>query len=191
MKMKAQPRIIKMDKPLHRSVVISFMERLPSSAGADFIWDFLVFQFYTYSQQNHDRRPMPSWFLGKEAWNRWLEHSEEAHWHSKQWASERKLVNPVLCKKYKKIEDSVFLKEKLKMSRISGPNYCFMKFDNPYDPDDDICFSCPFKKDCEVLCKKTKTGSTIMEEINNNLSDNIVSHVRIMDSVLGEEEYEE
>ena len=75
MRMKEQPRTLKMNKPLHRSAVVSFMETLPPTAGADFIWNFLLFQFYVFVGQDHERKPMPSWFMGKEAWRRWSEYS--------------------------------------------------------------------------------------------------------------------
>ena len=55
MRMKEQPRTLKMNKPLHRSAVVSFMETLPPTAGADFIWNFLLFQFYVFVGQDHER----------------------------------------------------------------------------------------------------------------------------------------
>ena len=97
---KIQPRTIKMNKPLHRSTVVSFLGSLPPSAGADFIWDFLLFQFHVYSYQEHELKPMPSWFMGKEAWKRWKEYSEEAKWHAKEWAREKGLKNPVASTNY-------------------------------------------------------------------------------------------
>lgn len=163
---RVQPRMIKMDKPSHRSSVVSFMTNLPPSAGAQFVWDFLVFQFYIYTQQNHERRPLPTWFIGKESWVRWSETSDEYKWHAKQWAQERGLVNPVINNKYALIPKDVFEKEKLRMSRISGPNFCFAKFgQSAYDEDSDTCFLCPFKKDCEALITKLLTGETFYESV--------------------------
>lgn len=162
---KVQPRTIKMNKPLHRSTVVSFLGSLPPSAGADFIWDFLLFQFHVYSYQEHELKPMPSWFMGKEAWKRWKEYSEEAKWHAKEWAREKGLKNPVASTNYQPVSDDVFRRERLRMSRISGPNFCAAKFgDNPYNPDDDICYSCPFKKDCEMLFVKDKSGKNLYQK---------------------------
>lgn len=167
-KSKKQPRTIKLDKPLHRSAVVSFLGMLPPTAGADFIWDFLVFQFYIFSTQEHANKPMPSWFMGKEAWNRWNTYSDEAKWHSKKWASENKLFNPIKLREFKDIEKDVFRRERLRMSRISGPNFCQAKYGNyPYNPDDRMCFTCPFKRDCELLFgEKDSTGKNLFERVS-------------------------
>lgn len=164
---KVQPRTIKMNKPLHCSMVISFLEMLPPSAGADFIWDFLLFQFNVYASQEHGLKPMPGWFMGKEAWKRWREYSEEAKWHAKEWAREKGLKNPVSRTEYEPVSQEVFRKERLKMSRISGPNFCAAKFgDNPYNEEDDICFTCPFKKDCEMLFTSDKNGKNLYQKVS-------------------------
>lgn len=166
MKVKKQPRTLKMDKPLHRSAVVSFLESLPSTAGADFIWNFLVFQFYVFSEQDHKQKPMLSWFMGKEAWRRWNDYSDEAKWHSRDWARENGFRNPVISQNYTHISEEVFRKEKLRMSRISGPNFCIAKFgEDSYHSDDEICFSCPFKKDCEILFSRCKDGKTLLKNI--------------------------
>ena len=64
---KKMPCSVKMEKPRHKTVVFSFIEKLPPDSGVDFIWEFLLFQFYFYSTQVHERRPLPGWFIGKEA----------------------------------------------------------------------------------------------------------------------------
>lgn len=167
---KVQPRTIKMNKPLHRSTVVSFLGSLPPSAGADFIWDFLLFQFHVYSSQEHELKPMPSWFMGKEAWKRWKEYSGEAKWHAKEWAREKGLKNPVASTNYQPVSDDVFRRERLRMSRISGPNFCAAKFgDNPYNPKDEICYTCPFEKDCKMLFgTKDASGKSLYEQISES-----------------------
>ena len=78
LRVKAQPRTLKMYSQRHRNSVVAFMEKLPPSAGADFIWEFFVFQFYIYQDQDQILRPMPVWFMGDEAWRRWREYDEGA-----------------------------------------------------------------------------------------------------------------
>lgn len=170
MRMKEQPRTLKMNKPLHRSAVVSFMETLPPTAGADFIWNFLLFQFYVFVGQDHERKPMPSWFMGKEAWRRWNEYSDEAKWHARDWAREKKLVNPVKTNTYEAVSDDVFRRERLRMSRISGPNFCEAKFgSSPYNHKDEICYTCPFEKDCKMLFgTKDSSGKSLYEQISES-----------------------
>lgn len=163
------PCSVKMNKPRHRTVVISFLEKLPPSAGADFIWDFLTFQFYIYSQQVHDRRPMPSWFIGKEAWIRWRDYEEGSRWHAREWVSLRKLKNPVKLETFTSVSKKALRDERLRMSRISGPNFCGMKYgENPFDKTDIMCIKCPFYKDCETLFgTPNEDGKNLFQEIQN------------------------
>ena len=58
---------------------------------------------FDYVGQDHERKPMPSWFMGKEAWRRWNEYSDEAKWHARDWAREKKLVNPVKTNTYEAV----------------------------------------------------------------------------------------
>lgn len=83
-----------------------------------------MFQFYIYQDQDQILRPMPVWFMGDEAWRRWREYDEGARWHAKQWASEKHLENPVKSKSYKSVSEDTLRKERYRMSRISGANYC-------------------------------------------------------------------
>ena len=159
-----------MEKPLHRSTIVSFLSSLPASAGANFIWDFLLFQFYIYSRQEHERKPMPSWFMGKEAWSRWFEYSDEAKWHAKEWAREKNLMNPIISSEYKIVSENSLRKEKLRMSRIAGPNFCIAKFgEEAYNPENDICFSCPFLSECEILFSKNTSGKSLYQELSSSI----------------------
>lgn len=169
LRVKPQPRTLKMYSQRHRNAVVAFMEKLPPSAGADFIWDFLVFQFYTYQSQDQILKPMPVWFMGDEAWRRWNQYDEGARWHAKQWASEKQLANPVKAKSYKPINEDALRKERYRMSRISGANYCGAKYgDSPYDPEDEICATCPFEKDCWVLYGSTnENGENLFQALQN------------------------
>lgn len=149
---KKMPCSVKMEKPRHKTVVFSFIEKLPPDSGVDFIWEFLLFQFYFYSTQVHERRPLPGWFIGKEAWKRWNEYDEGSHYHVHEWARERGLKNPVKSREFINVTEDSLRKERLRMSRISGPNFCGMKYgDAPYDPKDEMCITCPFKNDCRVI----------------------------------------
>lgn len=150
-----QPRIMKMYLPTHREAVINFMINLPPNAGADFIWEFMLFQFYIYANQDQFVRPMPVWFIGKAAWERWENYDEGAKWHVRQWANERRFANPVKTKNFLPLTDEVLRKERYRMSRISGPNFCGAKYgENPYNSEDMMCINCPFKKDCKILYGK-------------------------------------
>lgn len=148
---KKMPRSIKWEKPSHRKTVISFIESLPDTAGVQFIWDFLVFQFYIYNFQDQKLRPLPVWFMGKEAWERWKSYDSGARYHALEWAKEHHIENPLRNVNYKNVAQSVLEAERLRMSRISGPNYCGLKYDNPYDGSSRMCMSCPFVWDCDTL----------------------------------------
>lgn len=163
------PCSVKMDKPKHRAAVVSFLEKLPSSAGVDFIWEFLILQFYTYSTQVHDRRPLPVWFIGVEAWIRWRDYDEGAKWHAHEWAVSRKLENPVKSKTFIPVSEDALRRERLRMSRISGPNFCGMKYgDNPYNSEDIMCIKCPFTKDCEALYgHPDKKGKNLFQQLQS------------------------
>lgn len=170
-KSKNPPRTIKVGKSVHKKAVEGFIDSLPPDSGVMFIWDFLVFQFYIYSTQIHERRPMPSWFMGREAWKRWNEYDEGARWHSQEWVRENKLVNPVLENKFKKVSDDVLNKERLRMSRISGPNFCFMKYgEEVFSDRDEICITCPFFSDCEILTKNI-SGVSIFQEVEESIKN--------------------
>lgn len=170
-KSKNPPRTIKVSKPIHRKAVEGFIDSLPSNSGVMFIWDFLTFQFYIYSTQNHERRPMPVWFMGKEAWKRWNEYDEGARWHAQEWVRENKLSNPVLENKFKKVPDDVLKKERLRMSRISGPNFCFMKYgEGVFSNKDEICVTCPFFNDCEMLTKEI-SGVSVLKEAEESIKN--------------------
>lgn len=169
LRQKAQPRTLKMYDKKHRASVVSFMAKLPPSAGADFIWEFLLFQFYTYSRQDQELRPMPNWFMGDEAWRRWREYDEGMKWHAQQWAAEKKLENPVKAKTYKPVSEDTLRKERYRMSRISGPNFCGAKYgDSPYNPKDAMCVTCPFEKDCAVLYgEKDSEGRNLYQTLQD------------------------
>lgn len=157
------------------------MEKLPPSAGADFIWEFFVFQFYIYQDQDQILRPMPVWFMGDEAWRRWREYDEGARWHAKQWASEKHLENPVKSKSYKSVSEDTLRKERYRMSRISGANYCGAKYgDSPYDSTDVMCTTCPFEKDCIVLYgDKNKDGKNLFQALQDiPVTENEGKHLR-------------
>ena len=76
-----RPHQYKPDKPVHRKALDGFVKSLPDSAGFDFIWRFLTYQFYIFEGQNHERRPLMQWFLGKEAWRRWNDYDEGMKYH--------------------------------------------------------------------------------------------------------------
>lgn len=154
-RVKPQPKMIKLYLQAHRDALINFMIKLPPSAGADFVWEFMLFQFYIYSSQNQALRPLPVWFMGKAAWERWETYDEGAKWHVQKWAAERHFLNPVKPNKFVNVAEEVLRKERYRMSRISGPNFCGAKYgDEPYDASDVMCLQCPFKKDCELLYTK-------------------------------------
>lgn len=181
LRVKAQPRTLKMYSQRHRNSVVAFMEKLPPSAGADFIWEFFVFQFYIYQDQDQILRPMPVWFMGDEAWRRWREYDEGARWHAKQWASEKHLENPVKSKSYKSVSEDTLRKERYRMSRISGANYCGAKYgDSPYDSTDVMCTTCPFEKDCIVLYgDKNKDGKNLFQALQDiPVTENDGKHLR-------------
>lgn len=162
-----QPHSLKFHKPLHRAAVVSFLEQLPPTAGADFIWNFLLLQFYTYHFQEQERRPTPQWFLGKEAWKRWNEYAEGVLFYAHEWARTRGYKNPVLLNSFKPVSKDIFERERLKMSRISGPNFCVAKYgDSPYEPDNGICRGCSFEKDCIVLFSMSE-GSSLFQKLKS------------------------
>lgn len=164
-----QPRMIKLYSQTHRNSVVSFMEKLPPSAGADFIWEFLLFQFYVYSTQDQELRPLPVWFMGKEAWRRWREYDDGARWHTHQWAAEKHLENPVKSKNYRNVEEDVLRNERLRMSRISGANFCVAKYgETPYNSADEICNTCPFEKGCITLFGDTdQKGKNLFQTLQD------------------------
>ena len=174
------PRTIKMDKPRHRDAVISFLQSIPPTGGVDFVWEFLTFQFYVYAHQDHQLRPMPVWFMGKEAWRRWAEYDDGIKFYVHKWVTERSLKNPVKSDTYKPVSAEILRKERDRMSRITGPNFCQAKYgSNPYNPDDVMCNECPFKKDCELLfATRNKLGESLFEEVEKSYSpiiDNCVN----------------
>ena len=167
LKVKDMPCSVKLWKPKHREAIVSFLEKLPPSAGVDFIWEFLVFQFYVYSEQKHNRRPLPVWFIGAEAWERWASYNRGANYHAQQWAVQRKLENPVKMKSYTPVREEALRRERYRMSRISGPNFCGAKYgDYPYDEEDLMCIRCPFKKECEVLFLPDSDGVNLFQKVN-------------------------
>lgn len=150
-----RPHQYKPDKPVHRKALDGFVNSLPDSAGFDFIWRFLTYQFYIFEGQNHERRPLMQWFLGKEAWRRWNDYDEGMKYHVEQWCVEKALTNPVVEQKYSPLSANAFDKERLAMSRISGPNYCSLKVgENFYTPNQGVCIDCPF----DELCKELSYG---------------------------------
>ena len=164
---KERPRSIKWDKPSYRQAVASFIERLPDTAGYQFIWDFLVFQFFIYDSQTHNQRPMLMWFIGQEAWNRWQSYKEEAKYLSREWAYFIGAKNPIQDNEFRILGDGIQREERLKYSRISGPNFCEAKYGpNPYTPDDfELCGKCPFCKDCEILFEEDSDGKTTLQRV--------------------------
>lgn len=150
-----RPHQYKPDKPVHRKALDGFVKSLPDSAGFDFIWRFLTYQFYIYDRQDHERRPLVQWFLGKEAWRRWNEYDEGMKYHVEQWCIEHSLTNPIVGDTYTKLGNSLFEEERLRMSRISGPNYCSLKIGSDfYTPRQGACLDCPF----DELCKELSYG---------------------------------
>lgn len=138
-------------KESHSKNVERFCNRLPEDAGADFIWNFIVYQFYLYENQNHTVRPTISWFLGKEAFERWRQASEEAKWYAREWCYSLGFRNPVLKMSYTGVTEDEIERERYRMSRISGPNYCGLKFSSPFTPNQGCCAGCPFATDCNIL----------------------------------------
>lgn len=154
------PHIYKPDKPVHRMALDKFVANLPPSAGFDFLWNFLTYQFYLYHRQAHARRPLISWFLGKEAWRRWEDFDEGYGFYVSEWLRSRGLHNPVVDNKFVKINRGFFEKERYEMSRRTGPNYCFMKIGNrAYTPGEGVCIDCPFTEDCSILCDEVRKGN--------------------------------
>lgn len=150
-----RPHQYKPDKPVHRKALDGFVKSLPDSAGFDFIWKFLTYQFYIYDGQEHERRPLIQWFLGKEAWRRWNDYDEGMKHYVEQWCVEKGLTNPVVENTYTKLGDDLFDEERMKMSRISGPNYCSLKLGKDfYTSGQGVCVDCPF----DELCKELSYG---------------------------------
>lgn len=143
------PHCFKYEK--HSGCVERFCALLPADAGADFIYEFAVYQFYMYQTQNHGRRPTVTWFFGREALRRWREASEESKWYAREWGIRLGFENPAIKRTVYHVTDGEIEKERYRMSRISGPNYCCLKFSNPYTPDEGCCAGCPFTNDCNVL----------------------------------------
>ena len=154
-----RPHFYKPDKPVHRKALDGFVKNLPESAGFDFIWKFLSYQFYIYAGQNHERRPLLAWFVGKEALRRWREYDDGMKYHVEQWCVEKGLTNPVVENTYTKLGDDLFDEERMRMSRISGPNYCSLKVDGiPYMPGQGVCLDCPFDELCKELWYGVEEG---------------------------------
>ena len=151
-----RPHQYKADKPVHRKALDGFVKSLPESAGFDFIWKFLTYQFYIYEGQEHERRPLIQWFLGKEAWRRWYDYDEGMKYHVEQWCVEKSLTNPIVDqRKFIPLSTDTFDRERFTMSRISGPNYCSLKVGKDfYTPGEGVCVDCPF----DELCKELSYG---------------------------------
>ena len=183
---KEQPRSIKWHKPSYRQAVASFINRLPQTAGHQFIWDFLVFQFYIYDSQTHNQRPMLMWFIGNEAWNRWESYKEESRYFAREWAYLIGAKNPIQNNDYKVVVDEEQRKERLIYSRISGPNFCVAKYgENPYLKDDfEMCGCCPFKRDCEILFEVDDRGVTVLQRVQDSPVKNDTG-VNIIDGSYG------
>lgn len=151
---KNQPRTLKPNNISHEKTLSKFYELLPENAGVDFLWDFLVFQFYVYQGQKHERKPNPNWFMGQEAFRRWYEYEGGARFYAKTWAAEKGLKNPLKKGEYRPVSEDSLKAERRRMSRISGANFCMMKYgNNCCDPESDICFDCPYLDDCLVIMK--------------------------------------
>lgn len=175
-KLKKQPRTIKLFKPAHEKAVKTYINNLPSTAGADFIWEFFLFQFYTFNFQDQSRKPMPSWFMGKESWNRWRGYTKGARYYVHGWARENKLENPAKSRKFKPVSEDVFMRERKRMSRLAGADFCAPKYgDNPYDPTDEMCYTCPFKSSCEVLFGGE--GETVYKTALTKIKEPVASRV--------------
>lgn len=185
-KVKKQPRTLKMEKPLHQRTVASFIELLPATAGVDFVWDFLVFQFYIFAFQEQKVRVMPAWFMGQEALRRWNEYDDGARWHSKEWAQSLHLENPIQLNQYEGLSDEALKRERFRMSRISGPNFCELKYGSQcYEPESDVCEGCPFEKGCRVLFgKPEKGGENLFQQIDRTAKEEpiIMTHVNVLNS---------
>lgn len=174
-RMRIPPRPINMNTNQHQTWVKRFIEAMPPSAGVDFIWDFLLFQFYTYSYQTHKIEPNPSWFLGKEAWRRYYEYEDGNFYFSRKWGSEHKYTCPVKSQNYTPISKDALEAERLRMSRISGPNYCVAKYgEGAYDEDSEMCVKCPHEKTCYTLFRNDGALYRKLEELPDN-----VCHVKL------------
>lgn len=160
-----RPHQYKPDKPVHRKALDGFVKSLPDSAGFDFIWKFLTYQFYIYDGQNQERRPLVQWFLGKEAWRRWNEYDEGMKYHVEQWCTERSLSNPILSQgKFIPLSSDIFDRERVVMSRSGGPVYCSMKVEDPYTPGRGICKDCPYDNVCSELWNQREGSVVVVEE---------------------------
>lgn len=185
-KVKKQPRTLKMDKPLHQRTVASFIDLLPPTAGAEYVWDFLVFQFYIFAFQEQRQKVMPSWFMGQEAMRRWNEYDEGSRWHAKEWAQSIHLENPLKLSRYETLEEDVLLRERVRMSRISGPNFCELKYGSQcYDPKSTVCEGCPFERDCAVLFgTPDENGENLFQKIDRTSQEEpmLGTHVNLLNS---------
>lgn len=185
-KVKKQPRTLKMDRPLHRKAVASFIELLPPTAGIEYLWDFFVFQFYVFAFQEQKIKVTPLWFMGKEALRRWEEYDGGARWHAREWAQSLRLENPVKFSRYEALTDDILLKERMRMSRISGPNFCELKYGPAcYDPASSVCEGCPFEKDCMVLFgRKDANGENLFQRLDRTAQGqpSLVTHVNLLNS---------
>lgn len=156
------PHSYKPDKPIHRMAVDKFVSNLPISAGFDFLWNYLTFQFYLYSNQVHQRRPLISWFVGKESWRRWKDFENGYSYYVSEWVRSLGLKNPVIEKKFVGLNSEFFDRERLEMSRRSGPNYCFIKVgEDAFTPGQGACIDCPFEEDCSILADYGKSDRNL------------------------------
>lgn len=147
-----RPHQYKPDKPTYRKALEEFVDSLPESAGFEFLWDFLSYQFYIFSYENHARRPQMAWFIGKQAWKRWYDYDEGAKYHAKEWCAARGLSNPIIKEVFVPLGKNVFDAERMQMSRRVGPDYCRRKVaDNPYTYNSGVCAGCPFDELCHEL----------------------------------------
>lgn len=173
-RMRVQPRSINMKTQQHQKWVKKFIAKLPPSAGADFIWDFLLFQFYMYARQTHKQPPLCSWFLMQEAWRRYEEYEEGAFYYSRLWGSEQKFSCPVKSHTYTPVKQEVLDKERLRMSRISGPNFCVAKYgEKAYVEGSEMCDKCPFEKTCYTLFCNEGNLYHKLEQLPNDVSGNV------------------
>lgn len=185
-KVSKPPHSIKWGKVRHQQAVQGFVQSFGDTAGVEAIWDFLVFQFYFYDTQTHERPPLPAWFLGVEARRRYEQASEGLKFYAWRWASSKGLCNPCVDLTYKGVKGDVFRAERERLSQVSGPNYCFAKYgENAYNPLDDVCAGCRFESDCKILSEKNSVGETVVHRLGERPIMNDAGGVNVINKSYG------
>lgn len=177
-RMKFEPRSLKLHTISHKRVVTRFIQSMPSSAGMDWIYKFLLFQFYVYSSQNQERQPLPVWFLGKAAFDRYNNASDGHLWYSLKWAEDNHFINPIFKHNYMGVSKNDLDEERKRMSLKAGLSYCGVKYkDLPFSFFDDICRKCVSYNDCKIL-SETVNGKQLFKEVMNSNVINVGSYAK-------------